>query len=186
MVALKLAPGLSLDWTRRRGDLAMVTVALGAILFGETLAGCRQGADSQLVTQSRPAVQAAARGEWGPWLMVDPRANSALEGAPIYHQGPAPPKLLHRAAVRITADPAALQWRNVIVEAVISPEGRIAKARVLRAPEIKGLQSAIIESLREWRFEPARLAASPVAVYYTLTLPLVQQGRPRNRSNPSS
>jgi TonB family protein len=166
---------------RRPGDLARVTVVLGAVLFGETLAGCRQGDDSRSSIRPRPEIRAAAPGEPGPWLTVDPEAESALDGALVYHQGPAPPKLLHRTAIRVPAGPAVVPGGIAIVEAVISPDGRVVKARVLKAPRVEGLQNAIFESLREWRFEPARLAATPVAVYYTLALKIDPQQKPRDR-----
>jgi TonB family protein len=171
-------------WTHQPGGLAPGMAILGALLFGAMPAGCRQGADSRASTPSRPTLQAAAPSEPGPWLTVDPKAESDLAGALIYHEGPAPPKLLHRTAVRVPADPATLPQGVVIVETVISREGRGAKARVLKAPRIEGLQNAISESLREWRFEPARLAATPVAVYYALALKIDPQQKPRDRVTP--
>lgn len=169
-------------WAHQPGGLAPGMAILGALLLGAMLAGCRQGADSRASSPSRPMLQAAAPSEPGPWLTVDPNAESDLAGALVYHQGPAPPKLLHRTPVRVPADPAT--QGVVIVETVISREGRIVKARVLRAPRVEGLQSAVLESLREWRFEPARLAATPVAVYYTLALKIDPQQKPRDRVTP--
>ncbi|MFL6232721.1 MAG: TonB family protein [Thermoanaerobaculia bacterium] len=164
--------------------MKLVPAVLGAVLFGATLAGCREGADSRRSLRPHPEAQAAAPSEPGPWLTVDRQAESALDGALVYHQGPAPPKLLHRTAVYVPAGPGALPRGVVIVETVISPDGRVVKARVLKAPKVEGLPSAVVESLREWRFEPARLAATPVAVYYTLTLKLEPQDNPRDRVNP--
>jgi len=160
--------------------MKLVPAVLGVVLFGATLAGCREGADSRSSLRPHPGIRAAAPSQPGPWLTVDPQAESALDGALVYHQGPAPPKLLHRAAVHVPAGPAPLPRGVVIVETVISREGRVVKARVLKAPTVEGLPGAVVESLRKWRFEPARLAATPVAVYYTVTLEL----DPRDRINP--
>jgi TonB family protein len=165
--------------------MKLAPAILGAVLFGATLAGCGEGADSRRSLRPHPEIQAVAPAEPpGPWLTVDPKAESALDGALVYHQGPAPPKLLHRTAVHVPAGPGTLPRGAVIVEAVISREGRVVKARVLKAPKIEGLPNAVVESLREWRFEPARLAATPVAVYYVLTLKLDPQDNPRDRVTP--
>jgi TonB family protein len=108
--------------------------------------------------------------EPGPWFVVDAEADRAVEGQTIYHQGPERPEATHSIRARVRVVPAVAP--RVIVEAVITAEGRIARARVLRAPKIERLQEALTESLREWRFRPALLENKPVAVYYTLTVAL--------------
>jgi hypothetical protein len=145
----------------------MIAATLGLIVLAPI--GCRRVPGAQPSTQSSPAPQ-----EPGPWLMVDPKVEDALAGSLIYHQGPTPPKLQRHVSVQMPGNPATLSWKNIIVEAVISPEGEVARARVLRGPETRGLGTALVESLRHSRFQPARLAGKPVAVYYVLILPLMR------------
>jgi hypothetical protein len=148
----------------------MIAAIVGLIVLAPI--GCRQVPGAQPATRSGPAPQIASKIEPGPWLVVDSKVEDALAGSLIYHQGPVPPKLQRRVSVQAPGDPATLSWKNIIVEAVISPEGKVARARVLRGPETQGLGAALVESLRHSRFQPARLAGKPVAVYYALILPL--------------
>jgi TonB family protein len=127
------------------------TVTLGGFLLALWLAGCAR----QPPPQIKP----------GPWLIVDAEANRALAGQTIYYQGPAPPELQRRVPLRARAEPGV-----ALVETVISTDGKVARARVLKAPKVEGLPEALVASLREWRFRPALLRGRPVAVYYTLTL----------------
>jgi hypothetical protein len=156
--------------TCRLGGLTTIAATVGLIVLAPI--GCRQVPGSQPSTRSSPAPQ-----EPGPWLVVDPTVEDALAGSLIYHQGPAPPKLQRRVSVQMPGDPTTQSWKNIIVEAVISPEGKVARARILRGPETRSLGAALVESLRHSRFQPARLAGKPVAVYYVLILPLDLQER---------
>lgn len=142
------------------------------ILILGAYAGCGQGPSrARHSSESRQAGSLPPKVEPGPWLTVDAEALRLAQEGTIYHQGPAPPTPQHRAPVEIPVDdPDALPQGTIIVEVVVSLEGKVARARVLRAPPIEGLSTALVESLRQWRFEPARLKGAPVAVYYTLTL----------------
>ncbi|HEX2224089.1 MAG TPA: TonB family protein, partial [Thermoanaerobaculia bacterium] len=104
--------------------------------------------------------------------------DRSLAGLPLYHQGPHPPKLERRVPVELQADASASSQGVAIAEVVISPQGRIARARILRAPKVAGMTEAVVASLREWRFQPARLEGEPVAVYYAVTLPLADPNTP--------
>ena len=109
--------------------------------------------------------------EPGPWLEVDAEAARGLEGLTIYHQGPAPPVLIERAAARL---PASSEQVNgpAIVQTVVSADGRVARMQVVRAPKVPGLTEALVEALDRWRFEPAHLDGEPVPVYYMVTVEL--------------
>jgi hypothetical protein len=155
---------------RAHEDTPLRGLTIIAAIVGLTVLapiGCRRVSGTQPSIRSGPAPQKP-----GPWLVVEPKVEDALAGSLIYHQGPAPPKLQRRVSVQAPGDPATLSWKSIIVEAVISPEGEVARARVLRGPETQGLGTALVESLRHSRFQPARLAGKPVVVYYVLILPL--------------
>ena len=55
---------------------------------------------------------------------------------------------------------------TVVIECVIDPGGRVAEARVLRGPSV--LASAALEAVRLWRYMPATLGGTPVAVAMTV------------------
>lgn len=106
------------------------------------------------------------------WLIVDESRGRALESQPIYRQGPSSPELLRRVAVEVPPNTAAAPQSPLIVSAVISADGRVVRARVLRRPNVGISDAALIAALQEWRFSPARLDGRPVPVYYNLTLQL--------------
>jgi len=56
----------------------------------------------------------------------------------------------------------------VILEAVIGTDGRVTDARVLRS--IPLLDTAAIEAVRQWRYEPTMLDRKPVPVIMTVTV----------------
>ena len=103
------------------------------------------------------------------WFEVDAPASRRLENEKVYHQGPEAPVLLRRVPAQVES---TLGRDFVVVEAVLSPQGRVARARVLMAAKTPGLNQPLVEALSKWRFEPARLEGEPVAVYYTLTVQL--------------
>ena len=59
---------------------------------------------------------------------------------------------------------------QVIVETVIDERGVVGRPRILNPGKAHSLLVlAVLDSLRDWRFKPAKLAGKPVAVYYVLT-----------------
>ena len=56
----------------------------------------------------------------------------------------------------------------VIIEAVISPDGHVGDARVLRS--IPLLDDAAIEAVRQWEFTPTLVNGAPVPVIMTVTV----------------
>ncbi len=89
----------------------------------------------------------------------------------MFSTGPAAPQPLATALLSLPrGHPQGKRTFVVLVEAVISEQGRIETARVLGTPSELGLDSFVAEALRQWRFAPAQLHGKPVAVYWTLTL----------------
>jgi protein TonB len=56
----------------------------------------------------------------------------------------------------------------VIIEATISPQGRVQDARVLRS--IPLLDAAALDAVRQWEFTPTLLNGVPVPVIMTVTV----------------
>jgi TonB family protein len=60
---------------------------------------------------------------------------------------------------------------NVIVRVIISEQGKVLRAQILRGPGSgREVESAAVEALKGWLFEPATLQGKPVAVYMNLVL----------------
>ena len=57
----------------------------------------------------------------------------------------------------------------ILLEAVVDEHGRIKDPVVLRGLQ-PDLQPYFMDSVRKWRFEPARLNGKPVPVFYLLTV----------------
>ena len=57
---------------------------------------------------------------------------------------------------------------NVVVDALIDAKGNVKTAKVLSGPAM--LQQAAIETVRQWRYEPARLDGQAVAMHLTVTV----------------
>jgi len=161
---------------------AVLGAALLAILMAPAWA-CGRGAE--IGRQAPPAGAAPEAPEVRPsaWLVVDPRSPALLEGTPIYHQGPEPPAFLHREALRLPLKQEAPGGRPplVLVQAVVSAEGRVVQARILRKPRLPeigdtDLERCLVETLGRFRLKPARLHAEAVAVYFNLTLEVLPAG----------
>jgi TonB family protein len=93
-------------------------------------------------------------------------------GGGVYRPGGrvSAPRLVSQVKPTYTAD--ALDARiegSVVLEVVVTREGRAGDIRVLRSLE-SGLDQQAIAAVREWRFEPGRLAGVPVDVVVTAAL----------------
>lgn len=60
----------------------------------------------------------------------------------------------------------------MVVEIVVSPDGRVSEAAVVRStyPPWPEAEAIVVEAVRKWRYEPAKLDGKPVAVCTTLVL----------------
>lgn len=87
-------------------------------------------------------------------------------------EGLVPPVLIPESRVNPKYPEPARRARlqgDVVLDAVIHRDGRVGELRVLSstAPEL-GFEDAAIVAVRQWRYEPARLAGRPVAVRFTV------------------
>jgi len=107
------------------------------------------------------------------------RARVVEQGLPATWSGRAPrvdgvvvlpPKLVDapRPAYPEEARKAKTQGM-VVVDALIDERGAVQEVRLVRG-QPDGLSEAAMEAVRKWRFEPATLDGSPVAVEYSLTV----------------
>jgi len=67
---------------------------------------------------------------------------------------PEPPILRHNA-------PASVRGKDLVLEVLIAPDGTIVTAEVVQEVDL-AVEQSIVETLRNWRFEPARFAGRAV------------------------
>jgi TonB family protein len=101
----------------------------------------------------RPAAEAAA----------DPVAPSAAEGVIV------PPKLIK--SVRAVASVDAIrdfETGNVVIDAVVGATGEVESTNVLSGPP--SLRDSAVETLKQYRYEPATQNGQPVPAHVTVTI----------------
>ena len=81
-----------------------------------------------------------------------------------------PPRVIREVKPTFTADALARKVQGrVVLELVVNRAGRAENVRVVM-PLDPGLDEQAIAAARQWRFEPGRLAGTPVDVVVTLAL----------------
>ncbi len=93
-------------------------------------------------------------------------------GGGVYRPGGtvSPPRVIREVKPTFTADALARKVQGrVLLELVVNRLGRAENVRVVR-PLDPGLDEQAIAAARQWRFEPGRLAGTPVDVVVTLAL----------------
>jgi protein TonB len=93
-------------------------------------------------------------------------------GGGAYKPGGAvsPPRVIREVKPTFTADALAHKVQGrVVLELVVNRAGRAENVRVV-TPLDPGLDEQAIAAARQWRFEPGRLAGTPVDVVVTLAL----------------
>jgi protein TonB len=57
---------------------------------------------------------------------------------------------------------------SVVIDVSIDPSGKVAATKVLSGPVM--LREAALDAVRRWKYQPASLDGSPVAVHMTVTI----------------
>jgi len=104
-------------------------------------------------SSARPAAKPAA----------NPEANSGKDSAVV------PPKLIH--SVQAVASLEAMrdfERGNVVIDAVVGTSGEVHFISVISGPP--SLRQPAVESLKEYRYEPATRSGQPVPAHVTITI----------------
>lgn len=96
--------------------------------------------------------------------------SSALAGALAVGGDVLAPTKIYAPQPRYTEDARKARLEGVVIlQTVVDEQGNVVDVKVLKGLGY-GLSESAIETVRQWRFEPARRAGQPVAVYFMLTV----------------
>jgi TonB family protein len=103
---------------------------------------------------------------------IGPGSGGGIGGG-TYRPGGAvtTPRVLVEVKPTYTTD--ALHRRiqgTVVLELIVTREGRPSQIRVIRSLDPEGLDECAVAAAAQWRFEPGRLAGTPVDVLVTIML----------------
>ena len=103
---------------------------------------------------------------------VGPGSDGGTGGG-AYRPGGAvsPPRVIVQVQPHYTGD--ALERRiqgSVLLEVVVTREGRAGQVRVVQSLDPRGLDEEAIATIRQWQFAPGRLSGRPVDVIVTVVM----------------
>ena len=103
---------------------------------------------------------------------IGPGSDGGTGGGPFRPGGSvSTPRLLVQVPPKYTDDALMRKVQGtVVLELVVTKEGRPAEVRVRRSLDPGGLDERAIAAVNDWRFEPGRLAGRPVDVLVTVYL----------------
>lgn len=122
----------------------------------------------------RPTLRESGPQAPGEWFVVSESALATVDEARIGRIGfpGTPPRIVRRGRLEVPAGhPLAREGGVVIVTTVVAPNGRIARARVVRGVETPQLRASLVRCLRDYEFEPAMYEGEGWAVEFPLSLP---------------
>jgi protein TonB len=103
---------------------------------------------------------------------VGPGSGGGIGGGPYRPGGSvSTPRLLVQVPPKYSDDALLRKVQGtVVLELVVTKEGRPSEVRVRRSLDPGGLDERAIAAVNDWRFEPGRLAGRPVDVLVTVYL----------------
>jgi periplasmic protein TonB len=103
---------------------------------------------------------------------IGPGTGGGIGGG-VYRPGGAvtPPRVLTEVKPTYTNEALSRKVQgSVVLELVVRRDGRPSEIHVIRSLDPGGLDEQAVLAVRQWRFEPGRLAAAPVDVLVTVVL----------------
>lgn len=153
----------------RRGEVLRKATCAVLLLLG-AVAACQ-----------RPAPRESGPQAPGEWFVVSESTLATVDEARIGRIGfpGTPPRTVRRGRLEAPdGHPLAREGGVVIVTSVVAPNGRIARARVVRGVETPELRANLVRCLRDYEFEPAMYEGEGWAVEYSLSLRVRPPGTP--------
>jgi TonB family protein len=162
----ELAPAASIVLDARplaSGSVEQIGLPTGGVSYGTSMgSGSGGGVGTGVGTGIGPGR--------GPG--VGPGSGGGIGGG-VYRPGGAvtSPRVITEVKPTYTTDALAHRLQGtVVLELVVTRDGRPSQIRVIRSLDPEGLDQRAVAAAAEWRFEPGRLAGTPVDVLVTLML----------------
>jgi len=152
----KSAPAPAPDATAPTNGSAAATQPASSAAPGEPPAASKKTSRASAPAKTSPVKPAAKP-------TANPQAASANESPLV------PPKLIH--SVQAVASLEAMhdfETGNVVIDAVVGTSGEVHFVSVLSGPP--SLRASAVESLKEYKYEPATRGGQPVPAHVTITI----------------
>jgi TonB family protein len=157
----------SLDKTRGLDDEAVRSARRWTFQPGRDAHGRATAITVSLVVEFRIHGQTAAPA--GPRPFQDAFAQGAYNPG---EAGVVGPQLVNRTEARYTADAMRAKIQgDVLVEAIVMPDGTVGDVRVVESIDPYGLDDEAIKAVKQGLYVPATLNGQPVSVLMTVTVP---------------
>jgi TonB family protein len=109
-----------------------------------------------------------------PWLPVHPERRALLGQTTVYavcFDGVPPRARVHPPLDLPPGDPLRRTGGILIAHCLVDPQGWVVQAQLLKGPDTPTVREALVRTLAQWRFEPARRPnGQPAAVHFVVTL----------------
>jgi TonB family protein len=98
-----------------------------------------------------------------------PKPAENLEAIPEKDTAVVPPKLIHSVQATVSIEAVRdFERGNVVIDAVVGTSGEVHFISVISGPP--SLREAAVESLKEYKYEPATRSGQPVPAHVTITI----------------
>lgn len=127
--------------------------------------------DSRIIVRRRqPDDPAGVPLSTGVWRSEPRKPRPAPEGYLTMEDGITPPRVISRVPPVYPPDALAARVQGVVIlHALIDEAGVVQGAEIIKGLPL-GLDDAAVESLRQWRFEPATKDGVPVSSVFNVTI----------------
>ena len=121
-------------------------------------------------SDSEPSIDVSASENNGPTLSVLSTSHRNEPAAPVPICGDVRPAKLIKSVSPVYPQMAKSQHvsGNVQIDALIDADGNVSSMKVLSGPAL--LREAALQSLKQWKYQPAELDGKPTSMHLTVTL----------------
>ena len=145
------------------GSIAQVGLPVGGVSFGTSTGpgsggGVGDGVGTGIGSGRGPGMGSGSGGGIGGGVY---RAGGAVT----------PPRLISQVRPSYTGEALSRKIQgSVVLDLVVAQDGRPADLRVIQSIDPGGLDEQALLAVRQWRFDPGRLAGTPVDVMVTVVI----------------
>jgi len=130
----------------------------------------KHGKPTSAPSESEPSIDVRATESTGAPLSTLSASHPSMPAAPIPIGGDVKPAKLLKSVQPIYPQMARTQHvsGNVQIDALIDADGNVSAMKVLSGPAL--LRDAALQSLKQWKYQPAELDGKPTSMHLTVVL----------------